>query len=249
VENILLAALNPGAMTGRGNNTWLLDGVEPTLIDAGVGVEEHVESIARALDGRELRRVLVTHGHSDHASGVPALRRRWPGIEACNMRVPGADAGDWIALEDGVAIRAGDAVLTTIHTPGHALDHVCFWNAASRALYSGDMVVRGSTVMIPGNRGGGLRAYLASLERLAALEPAIMYPGHGPVVDNPLALINEYIEHRHLRDRQVAACLRDGVTDVDEIVSCIYPDLPEPLRAAARATIDAHVLKLKDDGI
>ena len=78
---ILISAGNPGAMTGGGNNTWLLTGAEPTLIDAGVGAPSHVNQIASALEGRDLVRALVTHGHADHASGAPALRARWPKVE------------------------------------------------------------------------------------------------------------------------------------------------------------------------
>ena len=249
----LLPALNPSALTGPGNNTWLLDDAEPALIDAGVGVPAHVDAIAAALGGRTLCRVLVTHGHSDHASGVPALKRRWPSLDACKWMGAGetAETGDtgWTNLADGQQIRAGDALLTVIHTPGHALDHVCFWNAATRDLYAGDMVVRGTTVMIPGGRGGGLRAYMASLERMAALAPARIFPGHGPVIADPLALIAEYLEHRRMRDAQVAACLREGLTDPDAIVARLYPGLPSALLFAARATIDAHILKLREDGL
>lgn len=234
-------------MTGRGNNTWLLHGGEPTLIDAGVGMPAHVEAVAEALDGRPLRRVLVTHGHPDHANGVPALRDRWPAVEACKW-IAGDEAG-WTGLADGQQVRAGDTVLTVVYTPGHALDHVCFWNPVTRSLYAGDMAVLGSTVMIPAARGGGLRAYLQSLERIAALAPARIFPGHGPVIDDPRSLIAEYIQHRRFRDAQVAACLRGGIVEPDAIVTHVYPDLAPALRSAARATIEAHILKLREDGL
>jgi glyoxylase-like metal-dependent hydrolase (beta-lactamase superfamily II) len=111
------------------------------------------------------------------------------------------------------------------------------------------MLTRGTTVMIPAGRGGGLRAYLASLERLSALRPARIFPGHGPVIEDPLALIDEYQHHRRLRDAQVSACLREGLTDPDAIVVRIYPDLIPQLRPAARATVEAHIEKLREDGV
>ena len=99
----LFLAANPGPLTGRGNNTWLLDGDVPALVDAGVGAPEHVDELAGALGRRSLGRVLVTHGHPDHASGVPALRGRWPSIEA--WKWPAAGDSGWLALTDGQRLR------------------------------------------------------------------------------------------------------------------------------------------------
>jgi glyoxylase-like metal-dependent hydrolase (beta-lactamase superfamily II) len=252
---ILIHAGNPGAMTGPGNNTWLLMGAEPALIDAGVGGSPHVEAVARALQGRELSRVLVTHGHADHASGAPALRARWPNVELAKFLAQEAGSSDpaiaedapWRALADGERITAGESLLTVIHTPGHALDHVCFWNPDTRELFAGDMLSLGTTIMIPAGRGGGLRAYMASLERLAALAPARVYPGHGPVIEQPVKLITEYLAHRRMREAQVRECLAAGVSDPDAIVRRLYPELAAGLAAAARATVEAHIEKLRED--
>jgi len=256
MKPILIHAGNPGAMTGPGNNTWLLMGAEPTLIDAGVGGASHLEALARALDGRELSRALVTHGHADHASGAPALKARWPNVELAKFapqkaRSSGpatAEDAEWRALADSDRITAGDSLLTVIHTPGHALDHVCFWNPDTRELFAGDMLSLGTTIMIPAGRGGGLRAYMASLERLAALTPALVYPGHGPVIEQPVELIAEYLAHRRMREAQVRECLAEGIADPGAIVDRLYPGLPTGLVAAARATIEAHIEKLREDG-
>jgi glyoxylase-like metal-dependent hydrolase (beta-lactamase superfamily II) len=245
-EPILIHAANPGPLTGRGNNTWLIDGAEPALVDAGVGMVEHLDAVSRALAGRPLARVLVTHGHADHASGIPALRARWPGIVSCKWPQPG-EAIDQPLL-DGRQVKAGDGKVTVIHTPGHAEDHVCFWDAQTRWLFAGDMVVAGTTVMIPAGRGGNLRAYLTSLERLKALDPTRIYPGHGPIIERPSEIISEYISHREMRERQVLACLRDGVSDPEAMVDRIYQGLDARLRPAARLTIDAHLEKLREEG-
>jgi glyoxylase-like metal-dependent hydrolase (beta-lactamase superfamily II) len=242
-DPILIPAANPGPLTGAGNNTWLLDGAEPTLIDAGVGADAHVEAVAAELAGRSLARVLVTHHHGDHASGLTALRARWPDLRA--FKFPLAGETGWLPLADGDRVIAGDRQLTAIHTPGHAPDHLCFQDDVAGDLYSGDMLIVGTTVMIPAGRGGSLRAYLASLERLAALEPGRAFPGHGPIVEQPVDLIREYIEHRRLRDRQVRACLARGIEDIDMIVRTIYGKLPDAVHSAARQTVEAHLENLR----
>ena len=111
------------------------------------------------------------------------------------------------------------------------------------------MLALGTTVMIPAGRGGGLRAYITSLERLGGLEPTRVFPGHGPIIDRPIDLIAEYLAHRRMREEQVRQCLAAGVADPAAIVARLYPELPAALSAAARATIEAHIEKLREDGL
>ena len=153
----------------------------------------------------------------------------------------------WRALADGDTVRAGDGRLTALHTPGHAPDHLCFWDAERRHLYAGDMVQAGTTVMIPFGRGGNLRHYLGSLERLVALRPERIFPGHGAVIDRPVELLTAYLEHRRARERQIVECLENGIRTVDAIVRRLYPSLDPALAQPARLTVEAHLEKLRED--
>ncbi|HEY6508093.1 MAG TPA: MBL fold metallo-hydrolase, partial [Vicinamibacterales bacterium] len=226
-------------MTGDGNWTWLLPGRVPTLIDAGTGMPGHLEALERELGGARLAQVLVTHAHTDHASGVSALAQRFPGVRFRKMPWPGRDerwpvAPAWDPLVGGELVSAGDTTIEAIHTPGHAPDHVSFWHASTRTLFSGDLVVAGTSVVIPATAGGSLADYLASLARVLALAPARLLPAHGPAIDDPAETIHAYVDHRRQREAQILDALDSGVSAVDDMVSRIYPDLTSALVPMAR---------------
>lgn len=238
---ILLRAGNASSWTGpTGNNTWLLPGHTPTLIDAGVGTPEHIESIARALQGAALGSVLITHGHPDHAAGAPALAARWPGVR---IRQFGSGADP---LVDREQIAAGDLALVVMHTPGHATDHCCF--VAEDDVFCGDLVRLGGTVVIPASHGGDLVQYLESLARVRGLHPRRLLPGHGPIIDDPAAIIDQYLRHRAERETQVIDALKVGCRTPQQIVMRLYVGLAPELMPAAAESVMAHLIKLSKEG-
>lgn len=232
---ILFLAGNPSEWTGpTGNNTWLIPGREPALIDAGTGDPDHVNAVAAALDGVPLARVLITHWHPDHVSGLPALRARWRKLAVIDA--------------PGPPVPAGEGVLEIIATPGHSPDHLCFYDRAAGDVYCGDLARQGGTIVIPARKGGDLRAYLASLQRIRDLAPRRLLPGHGPMVTDPIALIDEYLAHRAEREQQILQAMLEGARTVKEIVRRVYPALPDSLSEAAADSVRAHLAKLRDDG-
>jgi glyoxylase-like metal-dependent hydrolase (beta-lactamase superfamily II) len=251
VTVIPLPAANPGPMTGLGNWTYLLPGSAPLLVDAGVGQPAHLDALfALAPDGPDL--VLVTHVHPDHASGAPAIAARAARARFMKYPWPGPDTAvgvDWTPLADGQRFDTAEGPLEVVHTPGHSPDHVVLWHEASATVFTGDLLVLGSTVVIPATHGGSLAAYLASLARVAGLRPKRALPAHGPVIDDPLALIAYYVAHRHERETQILEALSAGDATVPAIAARIYRQLDPALMPQAHESVLAHLLKLEDDGV
>ena len=253
----LLPAFNPGPLTGAGNNTYLIPGPEPLLVDAGVGDPRHLDALAEALGGVPLARVVVTHDHADHASGAAALLARWPGVTLLKMPWPGRDRRDG---RGGVRVdaagrrrrprgRPGDGFrLQVVWTPGHAPDHVCLFEPAGRVLFGGDLLVQNDTVVIPASDGGSLTQYLASLARVRALVPSRVLPAHGPAIDDPAALIDRYVEHRRAREAQILRALAAGPLTPADIVARVYVGLKPALVDFARESVLAHLVKLEEEG-
>lgn len=241
---------NPGAMTGRGNWTYIITGKVPVLIDAGVGREDHVDAIASHLPSGPAH-VIVTHAHEDHALGAERLAARWPGARFWKWPWPERDLKypvSWNYVADGQRLDAGDDQVEVVHTPGHSPDHICLWQPSSRVLFGGDLLVLGSTVVVPASSGGNLVAYLESLSRVDALGAGRVLPAHGDPIDDPHGLIRAYVDHRLERERQVLAAVREGKSTVEQIAAGIYVGLPSALERMARESVLAHLLKLEAEG-
>lgn len=233
-------APNPGPYTGPGTNTYVIESAgEALVLDPGPIIPTHLDAIRVALAGLLPVGVVVTHTHPDHAPAANGL--------GADLDVPvyGFAPGDGFAptitLEDGSPVAFGSDRLVAVHTPGHTPDHVCF--RLADYLFTGDHIMGGSTVFIE-----DAAAYMASLEKVAALQPARLYPGHGPQLPDAPAVIAEYIAHRVEREQQVMAALRSGASNIDEIVDAVYVGLDPNLRLAAVFQVHTQLIKLRDEG-
>lgn len=247
---VTLHAANPGPFTGAGNWTYLIPGPEPLLIDAGVGQAGHLDALAVSAP-RGPSRVVVTHAHPDHVSGAPAVAARWSAAVFHKMPWPDRDPADidWHPIGDGAQLATGEGDLEVLHTPGHAPDHVVLWHAASRTVFGADLLQLGNTVAIPASSGGNLADYLRSLRRVQALNPARVWPAHGPVIEDPVALIDHYLAHRHHREVQVLTALESRLDTVEAIAGRIYTGLTPALGPLAKESVLAHLVKLEQDGL
>ncbi len=241
-----ITAPNASPMTGAGTNTYLIGTDDVAVIDPGPDDPRHSADIAEAAGGARVRWILLTHTHVDHAPGARHLARQ-TGAEILAFAHARPGLAPDRSLNDGVSVTGSGFTLEAIHTPGHASDHLCFFLQEERALFSGDLIMSGSTVVIA-PPDGDMTAYLRSLDRVKQLNPSRIYPGHGEAIDSPQAVIEEYIRHRLMREQQVLDALRDGPRRIADMVSRIYAEVPRALHPLASLSVYAHLLKLRDEG-
>ena len=230
-------APNPGPYTGPGTNTWVVEaGPVVAVIDPGPDDESHLAAINSRIGGATVGVVLVTHSHPDH---LPLAERLASAHHASVRRYPD--------LGDGDVVRVGTLNVTAVYTPGHSDDHLCFWLDGDRALFTGDLILGSGSSMVTYPEGD-VAAYLRSLERVAALRPRLLFPGHWDPVEDAMGKIDEYRVHRLAREAQVLAEVRRGAGTARELTQRVYGNLDDQLMVAAEMTMRAHLRKLVDDG-
>lgn len=241
----IVRAPNPGPITLEGTNTYVVGARNPVVIDPGPAIDEHLE---RVLDeAGQPSAVILTHGHPDHAEGAERFAAMARAPLAMWADRPAGTCATAAAIADRQRIDVDGTTLVAMHTPGHSSDHLSFFLEAERAMFTGDHVLgRGTTVIAYPD--GDLADYMRSLEVAKAARATRLYPGHGPVIDEPDAVLDHYVAHRLEREQQVLAALEAGDAEVGAMVARIYADVPVELHPAAALSVRAHLGKLRAEG-
>jgi glyoxylase-like metal-dependent hydrolase (beta-lactamase superfamily II) len=242
-------APNPNIMTLDGTNTWVLrdpGARRSVVVDPGPEILAHLDAVAEAAG--DVGVVLLTHGHADHSEAARTFAERVGcGVRALDPQHRLGSEG----LADGDVVDVDGLEIQVVGTPGHTSDSLSFVLPAERAVLTGDTVLgRGTTVVA--HPDGQLGAYLGSLQRLHALAEAHeitrVWPGHGPVIDDALAVLDFYLAHRKERLEQVREALR-GLDPTREdlaraVVEQVYADVDPVLWGAAELSVRAQIAYL-----
>ena len=242
-----LTAPNPGVMTGPGTNTYIVGERILAVIDPGPAIESHVQKLI-GIAGDRLRWIVCTHTHLDHSPAAEMLKKA-TGAHVLGM--PAKDDGRQdMTFKPGRVLRHGDIVdlgrhtLRTVHTPGHASNHLCYLFEQQKLLFTGDHIMQGSTVVIS-PPDGDMKAYLDSLNKLLDIDVAALAPGHGHVIADPQAEIRRLIAHRLEREQKVLeAFSRKNPATLEELLPLVYDDVSPRLHPVAQRSLHAHLIKL-----
>ncbi|WP_413875492.1 MBL fold metallo-hydrolase [Albidovulum sp.] len=262
----VVLAPNPSVMTLHGTNSYILGEGRVAVIDPGPDDPAHLAALLAALrPGERIGQILVTHAHLDHSplarplarlTGAPVLAfgPATAGRSATMERLAalgaiaggeGVDAGfaPDIRLADGEIVEGAGWRVRALHTPGHFGNHLSFvWEDA---VFAGDHVMGWATSLIS-PPDGDMGAYMASLDRLAALGAARLYSGHGDPVVDPSARIADLAAHRRAREATILAALGCGPADAPTLACAIYTETPAALMPAAARNVLAHLIDLAE---
>lgn len=209
------------------------------LVDSGEADtgEAYTKLLTNVLrdENATIEHVLITHWHHDHIGGVDSvqslLKKLFPENELPVVwKLPRALNDDlrfdeykhiqWQPLKDEQIVEVEGAKIQVKHTPGHTTDHACLLLHDENVLFSGDCILGESTATFE-----DLHEYMLSLEKILKMRPKTIYPGHGPVLDDPVPRIQFYITHRQQREAEILQILErqndKPLTDVD-IMKLIY---------------------------
>lgn len=177
---------------------WCDETMEGALVDPG-GDIDRVLAKAKELDVK-VTKILLTHGHLDHAGGALDLR------EQLKIPVIGPHKDDqfWLSqiednasrygmtgmknvvpdewLEDGATVSLGNLTLQVRHCPGHTPGHIVFFEEESRVAFVGDVIFKGSVGRTDFPKGDQKQLVQSIVEKLWPLGDDVTFvPGHGPL--------------------------------------------------------------------
>ena len=263
LEPLVSRVLAPNAspFTYTGTQTHIVGDRDVAVIDPGPDDPAHLDALLRAIGGRRVEAIVITHHHRDHSPAArPLAKATGAPIVGAAPFAPDYEGGRSDAafdrdyapdhvLAEGEGVSGDGWTLTALATPGHTSNHLAFALPETRALFSGDHVMGWSTSIVS-PPDGDMADYMASLEKLMERDDRVYYPGHGEAVDNPQRLVRGMLGHRKQREGQILRLLRQGDDlTIAAMTARMYVGLNPRLLPAAERSVLAHLYDLRTRGL
>jgi len=254
-------ANNPGPFTYTGTGVYIIGNKEVAIIDPGPNTPEHKNAIKKALRGKKVTHIFLTHHHLDHSPLAKPLALEY----GCNIyglsidikkrnSFPSLEAGEDNTFKPDIDVKCGDLfkggewTIEAIHTPGHTSNHVCYALKEENLLFSGDHIMGWSTSVVSPYEGH-MGDYINSLKKIKERDFSIIFPTHGTYIDKVDSFIDAYINHRYYREKQIIEALKTGSGLILDIVKKLYLDLDKRLYPAAAHSVLSHLIYLREKGV
>lgn len=255
---------NPSPFTFHGTNSYLIGKDTLGLIDPGPIDYAHQAALVRAIAGRPVSHIFVSHTHRDHSPLAAEMKvdlgavtvgegphrpARALHMGEVNLLDASGDADFLpdIAVPDDGLIEGDGWALRAIHTPGHTANHVAFALEGTDILFSADHVMAWATSIVA-PPDGSMSDYMASLDRLLHRHDRVYFPGHGGPVTKPKTFVRGLKAHRKMRERAILERVKAGDWTIPEIVRVIYRETDPRLHGAAALSVLAHLEDLVERG-
>lgn len=206
----------------------------------------------RHKEGHQFLGVCLTHHHGDHSKAAQYLAEHFSvPILAHQNAVPHLKFPVRPMADREMLAYGQEPPLSIIYTPGHADDHVVYYQRDHGLLIAGDMITDRGTILIP-PVGGSLKIYLDSLNALTLLPLTAIIPAHGDIiVEAPNAFLIKAMKHRYERIAAVLATIKNqDALDATDITRLVYRDsIAENLLVFAQLSVESSLYWLKDLGL
>lgn len=251
-----LPLTTPTLPPATATNTVFVGHHRPFIVDPATPHARERDRLVHAIDvftraGRPPAAIVLTHHHPDHVGAarwlsdttqLPIRAHRQTASLLPDLPIaPFADGESLTGSEEG------RDTWQVLHTPGHASGHIILYEPERGLIVGGDLVASVGTIVVD-PPDGHMATYLDTLEKVRALDAAVLVPSHGAPLTPPDAVLRHYVQHRLMREDLIRRVLGRDPQPLAEVTRKAYAELDPRLLPLARRAALAHLQKLQEDG-
>lgn len=227
-------------------NCWILGDQHGWIVDPAAHRTHTQTELIELLRPFQPNGIFLTHHHHDHIGSATLLAETFQIPIYAHPKTAELISTPCLPVLNSEHIHLNGEIWIAIHTPGHAPGHLCLLSNRDKSLIAGDMVAGEGTILINPTEGS-IREYVNSLKHLESLIPSRLLPAHGDILNNAVATLQEYQQHRLHRIEQIQDLLTAAPQSARDIAVRIYTDLPLQFLGMAAVQVQCGLIYLEED--